>query len=486
MKLLSQILARIRGFAFAHWLDVIVIAVGVSAGLVAFWAVAHAPLDVGPIRLDVSVAPSVEPRTVVQVPPFGTVSATTHKGPVELRLRVDEIDVEGTRDLITSTTTTEAAEVLQGRIPSELQPRRLPQAVVRILGIGLAAALAACVLVTVAMRRSRWMVAIASAIMIVIVIAPLGVAASTWDAKGFREPTLRGGLSYAPWLVDVFSTRVADIERLRDQAEKVARDLAGYYADERTLAAGGTLAGTYRVLHVTDMHLDPVGAVLAEEIARSYDVSLVIDTGDMAILGLPFEGRAIESLIGTSTPRVYVPGNHDSVATVETLRSIPQVTVIESGTVEVDGLRIFGVPDPFSRGFGIEPLAEPIEQATAAAEEEFSEALRSGEPTPNIVAIHNPAMEKPFIGQVPVILSGHTHSARAYVSQGTLRLNSGTIGGMPYDPETSNRKVVPYGASVLYYSATLPRRLIAVDELAVSSDRSTTVRRMTLEDRLIP
>ena len=47
--------------------------------------------------------------------------------------------------------------------------------------------------------------------------------------------------------------------------------------------------------------------------------------------------------------------------------------------------------------------------------------------------------------------------------------NSGTLGGMPYDPETSGRRLVPYGASVLYYTATVPRRLLAVDELAVHS-----------------
>ena len=165
----------------------------------------------------------------------------------------------------------------------------------------------------------------------------------------------------------MFSTRLANIERLRDQAEKVARDLTSYYADERSLGSGGSMAGTYRVLHVTDQHLDPVGAELAAELVRSYRVSLVIDTGDMSVLGAEIEGRAIESLVDTAVPRVYVPGNHDSAVTMDALRAIPGVTVVETATVVVEGLRIFGVEDPFSRGFGLQPEPGAIEDATRLA-----------------------------------------------------------------------------------------------------------------------
>jgi predicted phosphodiesterase len=303
--------------------------------------------------------------------------------------------------------------------------RRLPQAIARIVGGGLLAAIAAAALVAMAARRTRRVVALACVTTLLVVCVPLSVAAATWDAAGFREPTLRGGLSYAPGLVEIFSRRVANIEKLRGQAEKVARDLTSYYADERAIGTGGSMFGTYRVLHVTDLHLDPVGAELATELARSYDVSLVIDTGDVSILGAEIEARAIASLVATSVPRVFVPGNHDSKATVDAMRAIPGVTVVETGTVEVDGLRIFGVADPFSRGFALEPEPSAIAQAARAASQRFSAALRSGETTPDIVAIHNPAMEEPFVGQVPVILSGHTHAARSYVTRGTLRLNSG-------------------------------------------------------------
>jgi predicted phosphodiesterase len=236
---------------------------------------------------------------------------------------------------------------------------------------------------------------------------------------------------------------------------------------------------------VTDLHLDPVGAELARSIVRSYEASLVIDTGDLPILGADVEGRVYESLVDTSVPRIYVPGNHDSPASETTLGRLGY-TVLTSGTAEVDGVRVLGVPDPISRTFGVEPDPGRLENAGRAAYARLRRALRSGEATPDIVAIHNPVMEEPFVGVVPLILSGHTHSARLYVSDGTVRLNSGTLGGMPYDPETSGREVLPYSASVLYFTAEEPRRLIAVDRIAVFPTRSSTISRDVIDESLLP
>jgi hypothetical protein len=39
---------------------------------------------------------------------------------------------------------------------------------------------------------------------------------------------------------------------------------------------------------------------------------------------------------------------------------------------------------------------------------------------------------------------------------------------------------------VLYYSSTIPRRLLAIDEIAVYPDRSTTVRRKVFGDPAWP
>lgn len=464
--------------------DLLSVLVAVALGTVVFSAVAHGELGVGPTRLAVSIAPALAPRTAVELPPFGSVDAPTHRGPVRLNVRLQEIDAVGASRMFSSGALS---------IPTTLGPETalgmplsgVTALVWKLIGGGLLAAGIAGALVALAFRRKRAVVALAVALSIAVPAIAVGVAAATWKASAFREPTLRGNLAYAPQLLDVFSTRVADIQRLQGQAVKVAGELAAYYANDRAFASGGALAGTHRVLHVTDLHLDPVGAELGRSIARSYEASLVIDTGDLPVFGAPVETQAFASLIDTSVPRLYVPGNHDSPASVAALTRLG-VTVLSSGTAEVGGMRVFGVPDPVSRDFGHEPSRARVRDSAREGFGQFEASLRSGESTPDIVAIHNPLMEGPFIGQVPLILSGHTHAARFYVTRGTARLNSGTLGGMPYDPTSTGRKAQPYSASVLYFTRDEPRRLIAIDRIAVYSTQSTTISREVIDESLLP
>lgn len=453
-------------------------------GALAFSAAAHGQLKVGPARLEVSVSPAISPRTVVEIPPFGSVRAATHRGPLALVLRLEDIDIVRTTRMIGSGALS-IPETISPDAAAEIPVSGIPALAWRLIGGGLAGSVFAAALVVLALRRRRAVVVLTAGLAFVLPAIVVATAYATWDITAFRAPTLRGSLVHAPQLLDVFSTRVADIERLKEQAGRLASNLSEYYADERSLASGGSLPGTYRVLHVSDLHLDPVGAELALSVARSYETSLVVDTGDLPILGADVESGVFSSLIGASVPRVYIPGNHDSPASLEALERLG-VTVLASGTVEVDGLRIFGVSDPVSRGFGVEPEAALVRNAAEQASGRLRRSMRSGEATPDIVAVHNPLMESPFVGLVPIVLSGHSHSARLRIADGTVLLNSGTLGGMPYDPEKSERRPVPYGLSVLYFTMEPPRRLIAIDSISVYPTRSTTVSREVIDESLLP
>lgn len=464
--------------------DVTAVLLAMVLGVIAFSATARGGITIGPARLSVSVAPSRFPGTVVRIPPFGSIEATTHKGPVRLNVGLDEIDLARTQRLLETTEPLSAqnlglpaggADEIKGLVPL----------LWRVFGGGLLAAMMAGMLVALALRRSRQIVAAAVAFAVGVPLLSVGIAYATWDASAFREPTLHGNLTYAPKLIDMFSVRVDNIQELRKQATRVANQLAAYYANNRMLVSGGALPGTFRVVHVTDLHLDPVGAQLGHAITASYDASMVIDTGDLPIFGSPVEARAFASLIETTVPYVYLPGNHDSTASLRALMDLG-VTVLTTQTIEVQGLRIFGVPDPASYGFGVEPAPGPTIAAGAAAFSELQTALASGEATPDVVAIHNPLMDKPFIGTVPVILTGHTHKSGYSVEASTVILNSGTLGGMPYDTTLTGQRDAPYSASVLYFTQALPRRLIAVDRIDVFSDGSTTVSRQVIDEALLP
>jgi predicted phosphodiesterase len=319
-----------------------------------------------------------------------------------------------------------------------------------------------------------------------LVVGSTGIAAATFDSAALASPRLEGALAYLPQLQTLFATRLSAVEQLRVQVADAANKLAAYYADPRSIAAGGGFEGTYRILHVTDLHLDPVGAELARSLARAYDASLVIDTGDIAISGMEPETALLSSLVVTSTPVVYIPGNHDSPAVDAALDEIPNVTLASPGMLTIDGMTIYAVPDPVARGFGIEPEAAVIESETASALAQLEAQLAAGLPRPDIIAFHNPAMEREFVGFAPLILSGHTHSPRLYREEGTARLNSGTLGGMPYDPEASGRKRLPHSASILYYTPEIPRTLLAIDRISVGVDGTTTLDRTIIDETLLP
>lgn len=464
--------------------DVAAILLAIVLGAIAFSAAARGDIVVGPMTLSVAVTPSRSPGTVVELPPFGSIEASTHKGPVRLSVRLREIDLTRAQQLL-ETTQALTPSVLGLDVTEASQVKGLVPLLWRVFGGGLVAAALAGLLVAFALRRDRRMIAVAVAFAMGVPAASAGIAYATWDVSTFREPTLHGNLVYAPQLIDMFSVRVGDIQELRKQAATVANQLAAYYANNRLLASGGALPGTFRVVHVTDLHLDPVGAQLGRSITASYDASMVINTGDLPVFGSPVEGAAFASLIETDVPYVYLPGNHDSATSLDALRALG-VTVLATGTVEIEGLTIYGVPDPASYGFGVEPEAAPIESAGRAAYSRLATAVASGESTPDVVAIHNPLMAPPFLGHVPLILEGHTHRSTFAVENGTVLLNSGTLGGMPYDTSMTGQRTVPYSASVLYFTQGRPRELVAIDRIDVFSDGSTTVSRQVIDEALLP
>jgi hypothetical protein len=56
---------------------------------------------------------------------------------------------------------------------------------------------------------------------------------------------------------------------------------------------------------------------------------------------------------------------------------------------------------------------------------------------------------------------------------------------MPYDPVVTGRDRLPHGASVLYFTADVPRRLIAVDRLSVGVNGTTELDRTIVDQSLV-
>lgn len=437
---------------------VLSLALAAFVGLAAFAGFARHTYPVGPARVIAEVAPSLGGLTDVTVPPFGTISAATHTAPLRLRLTLAEVDLPALQELA-------LAGVPDAAVQDRLRDEALGGARRALLEGLLAAALAAGFVGW--SLRHRWkMVAASSAVGVLVPALLLAWAFAGFDLNAFQTPTYRGAVSYAPSLIELVQRRADRVDDLRRQIEKLVRDLNGYYRAPQSFAAAGALPDTVRVLHVSDVHLDPVGLTLTREIAEEFDVSLIIDTGDINHYGSDVEAAVIASEIPTSWPYVFVPGNHDSPAISDALDALPQVTVLDATSTVEAGIRIFGVADPASRGMGVEPDGDAMRTEARRIAAQLQLRMRSDEETPTVIGIHNPAMAEPFTGIAPLVLLGHTHTPALIERGGTWFLDNGTTGGIHFSDLRPDPHI-PHSASVLYYTTGMPRRLVAIDQIEV-------------------
>lgn len=453
--------ARTIGFAL----------LAILVGLAVFSPAASSGRSVGPARIGVRLSPSVDGVLTVVLPPFGSVSADTHAGPISVRLTLEEVDVAGVMAL--------ASEGVPSTADIEAWGGSLGRAVALAGLQGLAGAVAASVLVAWALARSR-RVATASGLVVFALLGPgLLIAALSFDAVAFQEPSYDGALSYAPQAIALVEGRIADVETLQRQIGSLARDLAAYYGVDQSYGGGGSLPDTYRVLHVSDLHLDPVGMQLALDLASAYDVELVIDTGDISHFGTEQEAAlAVAQMSGR--PYIFVPGNHDSPSTVAAIAN-SGVTVLDGETtVTAGGLAVLGIGDPSGASPAVEPDSE-----RAAERGDVVAGARMGQGF-DIVAVHDPASGRAFAGAATIVLSGHTHSPSLHTTDGTVFLGSGTTGGIHFT-ELRPDPHIPHGAAILYFSRQEPHDLVAIDQIEVyGKTRQSTIRRTVFDSSAPP
>jgi predicted phosphodiesterase len=440
--------------------------VAVFGALFAFGLAGRSSVELGPVTVGVQLTPSLDGSTTLQFRPFGRVSADTHAGPVALVASLDEVDVDAVQRM--------AMSGLPPREQLDSWVADLRGTVRQAAVTGAIAALLASAAIAWTLTHSWRHTLVAVVLALAVPAVALGLGVSTFDARAFAEPTFEGALTYAPAAFNLVQQKVTDIRGLQQQARALAADLSAYYGTTQSIAPGGTLPGTYRVLHVSDLHLDPVGMQLAIDLARAYDVALVIDTGDISYFGSDAEG-ALAALQLSSRPYIFVPGNHDSPAVLANLETNGNVDVLSGETTTTaTGLTVLGVGDPVGESSGFEPDAD-------ASLERGQEAVRA-RLRAHVVAVHNPLSGRAFEGKAGVVLSGHTHTPSLEIEGDTVFLNAGTTGGVHFSDLTSDPHI-PHSANILYFSLADPSRLVAVDQIEVyGKTRQSSIRRTVIDE----
>lgn len=472
----SRALAR-PGKLGASAVPVACVLLAFGAALFAFTVTATAHDTIGPAAVRVTLGIQPDALTTLAFPPFGAVSAQTHAGPVSVTLSLDSLDLEELSAVTSAGTPT--AEAVESWISG-------------VCGIVVSAALRGALiavfvaaLVAWSVSRSKWLTAIAAGASAVAIAALVALAGATFDTAAFSQARFEGVLTHAPAAFGLVQERLTDIQTLQRQVGSLAEDLAAYYGVSQSFVQGDSLAGTYRVLHVSDLHLDPVGMQLVLELASAYDVELIIDTGDITHFGTVQEAALASAQLGRR-PYVFVPGNHDSPAISAALAESGRVTVLDGETTTTArGLIIYGLGDPAGAGSDVEPDSDLAAARGATAARTLHAAMRAGAPAPHVVAVHDPAAGEPFGRIAGLILFGHTHTPElSFVGQ-TVFLGAGTTGGVHFTELTSDPHI-PHGAAVLYFSESEPGRLVAIDQVEVyGKTRQSAIRRTVIDEALV-
>ena len=414
--------AALRAARRRRWLLGLELAgVGVLGALLAVLVAGTVTRDVGPFQAELSLRPAWNGGTAVAVPPLGQLQLDTHDGPVRLDIGVTQLRPDAARAIAADP---DRLRSLGATVNGDLR-EGLWELVLRTLLVTLLGAAALGLLV---FRRLRRTVAAAVSGLAALVVVG-AVTALTADERALSEPRFTGLLASAPAAVGDVRDILTSFDAYGLQLGRLVANVTELYEVTSRLETFLPDDGTIRVLHVSDLHLSPTAYDIIESVVTQFRIDVVVDTGDSTDLGTPAETRYVDAISRLDLPYVWIRGNHDSRLVQDAVGRQPNATVLDGAqVVQVAGVRFLGQGDPrFIRDADTRGQAPPEVLELVGAQ--LRDAYRDAADPPDLVLTHDPATSGPLIGEVPVVLSGHTHDRRTETADGTTLIVQGSTGG---------------------------------------------------------
>ncbi len=455
-----------------------VAAAAAAVGLIGAWLgmslASNTTVPVGPFRVELDAGFGIG-QTRLGLPPFGAITADTHLSPVAISATLHDVGLERLTEIVGSRGIDGLVEDVERDVRDGMRSLAFRALLVAVAG--------AAVLALLVFRR-RWRLvatSVASALVGVAVCELLLLA--TFDPAAFAEPTYSGSLELAPELIGPVNEATERIDDLRGGLEQIVDGTARAYTalNALPLAPGGD--DTISLLHISDIHASPLGMDFAREVARGFDVDLVVDTGDLTSFGTPVENLIVSRIGAFGRPYVFVRGSHDSIELQAQVARQPNATVLDGSARTVAGLTIYGLGHPaFTPARGV-PVDDEVfaERARSAGATIAADLDELDEPV-DLIAVHDDRMAEAVAGRVPLVISGHFHETSASVVNGTLFLRIGTTGGSGAGI-FRDLEAVSFTAEILYFSIGETPELIAYDVVEQLPDTgSLTIRRITVSE----
>ena len=296
---------------------------------------------IGPLQAQVRVVPSLHPGIHLLLPPAGQVDFATHIAPVALEGEISQVDLEGARRLIDSPA--------QVRALGDTAGVALRGAAIRatLTTIGFAAVGAIGLSLLVYRRQWRRTAQVAATLVGTLVVTG-AMAGLTADAQKLAQPKFTGLLSQAPYIAGQVPSVVQRLETYRTGLSDIVRSVTALYATTGGLSELSTTSNdeVITVLHVSDIHLNPLAFDLIDRLVAQFGVDVVVDSGDITTWGTEVESSTFSRIGQLKLPYVFVRGNHDSAVTEAAVKQFKNAVVLDDQVAEVGGLVFAGIGDP--------------------------------------------------------------------------------------------------------------------------------------------
>lgn len=437
-------LAGLRRLFASHILvrSVLLIALAVAGSRIVAPTVFHFRSGDLSVRLSPTVSGG---KTILHLGPFGDLSWRTHATPVNveatfvLRPQIDRLpELRDVRDvrvafLLRRLGWLLLCGLLAGALLAEGMGRRTPLAA--LLGGGTAIVLAGLLVLTTML---------------------------TYDSRALSHPRYRGPIQDAPRVLALLKEAQADFAGVQRNINNVVAGLERIHEQLVARAPSTDAEVATRFLIVSDLHNNPVGLLIAKQLADRFGVHAVLNAGDFTDRGTQIEGELFARFGELGIPQILVAGNHEDRAAVARISRVGGVRFL-SGTQDlanVDGVDILGDADPNADVIGDNPF-DPTATAQIPARCRRL-ALRWAEAQPEILIVHDPRQGECAASLASeqqrrlVFVWGHLHRP-AYEERGTVvSVSPGTSGANGI----KSPKKAPYGFSLLEFDSS--RMLISV------------------------
>ncbi|MET9777433.1 metallophosphoesterase [Streptomyces sp. NPDC006367] len=443
---------------------VAVVLLGAWLGLL---VVGDVRVPVGPMNTTMTLRPSLTGGTKINVSPLGALQLDSHVAPVRLDVNVDQLDPDRAQALVDRP---ERLSGLQDEVAQDVGHGTLDLAVRSCVAV----VTGATALGLVVYRRPRRALT-AGGLALTLLVASGGTAYATWNPDSVLEPRFSGLLSSAPSLVGNARSIVTEFDVYQKELARLVTNVTKLYDVTSTLPAYQPDPTTIRVLHVSDIHLNPASWKIIASLVKQYEVNVIVDSGDTMDHGSAAENGFLDPVEDLGAPYVWVRGNHDSRTTQKYLEGLKNVHVLDDGRARtVAGLRFAGIGDPqFTPDRTTKPGAEASQElAGARLASALRDQTRAGSPV-DVAVVHEPSAAREVDGTVPLVLAGHVHHEDMKVMKYGTRLRiEGSTGGSGLRA-VEGKHPDPIQASILYFDRD-SRRLQAWDEIKLGGLGLTT------------